>query len=162
MTIFSQRLKQKLTAFIAAPIIMAAALGAGIAATCTPALATTAVGTQTIGSGLPLPLAAGSSSKIKLHISTPAVADNRDGRLEVFARGTDGAVWHDYQTAPGSGPWSGWSSLGGVVTSDPAVALNHDGRLEVFAVGTDSAVWHDYQTIPASGPWSGWSSLGQP
>jgi hypothetical protein len=32
--------------------------------------------------------------------------------LEIFARGGDGAVWHNWQTAPNNG-WSGWYSLGG-------------------------------------------------
>jgi hypothetical protein len=62
--------------------------------------------------------------------------------------------------APHAGPWSGWSSLGGTITSDPAVAVNSDGRLEVFARGTDDALWHIWQTAPHAGPWSGWSSLG--
>ena len=30
----------------------------------------------------------------------------------IFARGSDGAVWHMWQTAPSNG-WSGWYSLGG-------------------------------------------------
>ena len=40
------------------------------------------------------------------------VAKNADGRLEIFARGGDGALWHKWQTAPNNG-WSGWYSLGG-------------------------------------------------
>jgi acylphosphatase len=85
---------------------------------------------------------------------------NSDGRLEVFARGTDGALWHVWQEAPHAGPWSGWASLGGVITSDPVAIDNSDGRLEVFARGTDSAVWHIWQQAPHAGPWSGWASLG--
>jgi hypothetical protein len=42
------------------------------------------------------------------------VGSNADGRLEVFARGADGAVWNNWQTAPNNG-WSGWNSLGGWV-----------------------------------------------
>ena len=34
------------------------------------------------------------------------------GRLEVFARGADRALWHMWQTAPNNG-WSSWASLGG-------------------------------------------------
>ena len=41
-------------------------------------------------------------------------ASNADGRLEVFVRGTDDALWHMWQTAPNNG-WSGWASLGGVI-----------------------------------------------
>ena len=44
---------------------------------------------------------------------------NSDGRLEVFVRGTDDALWHIWQTVPHGGPWSAWASLGGNITSDP-------------------------------------------
>ena len=76
----------------------------------------------------------------------------------MFVRGTDNALWHKWQTAPNSG-WSGWSSLGGVITTDPALGRNRSGRLEVFARGTDNALWHKWQTAPNSG-WSGWASRG--
>lgn len=79
------------------------------------------------------------------------------GRLEVFARGANRAVWHIWQTAPNNG-WSGWASLGGWVDAIKS-ARNADGRLEVFARGADAAVWHIWQTAPNNG-WSGWASLG--
>jgi len=85
------------------------------------------------------------------------VGRNLDGRLEVFARGGDGAVWHNWQTAPNNG-WSGWDSLGGWIDM-LTVAQNSDGRLELFARGGDGAVWHNWQTTP-NGGWSGWDSLG--
>ena len=91
--------------------------------------------------------------------SDPAVVCNSDGRLEAFARGTDGALWHIWQTAPHAGPWSGWASLGGIITTNPAAVVNSDGRIEVFARGTDNALWHIWQTAPHSGPWSGWVFL---
>jgi acylphosphatase len=90
--------------------------------------------------------------------SRVAVGRNADGRLEVFARGTDNALWHIWQTAPNNG-WSGWTSLGGLITSNPTVISNADGRLEVFARGTDNAVWHRWQTT-AGGGWASWASLG--
>jgi len=86
------------------------------------------------------------------------VGANADGHLEVFGNGTDHALYHNWQTSPGGG-WSGWSSLGGRLTTDAAVALNQDGRLEIFARGTDDALYHDWQTSPGGG-WSGWNSLG--
>ena len=86
-----------------------------------------------------------------------AVNKNQDGRLEIFARGGDGAVWHNWQTAPNSG-WSGWNSLGGWIDM-LTVGQNQDGRLEIFARGGDGAVWHNWQTTP-NGNWSGWNSLG--
>jgi acylphosphatase len=90
--------------------------------------------------------------------SPPVAARNGDGRLEIFARGTDNAIWHRWQVSPG-GNFSGWASLGGVLTSDPIVGVNADRRLEVFALGTDNAMWHIWQTAPNNG-WSGWESLG--
>ncbi|WP_181150204.1 hypothetical protein [Photorhabdus hindustanensis] len=99
-------------------------------------------------------------SNIVLVTNKPAVSRNLDGRLEVFVRGADKALWHIWQTAPNSG-WSGWQSLGHTITSNPAVYINADGRLEVFARSTDNALWHIWQKV-ASGSWSSWASLGTP
>jgi len=88
----------------------------------------------------------------------PAAGSNADGRIEVFARGTDNALWHIWQTSAG-GSFGGWSSLGGVLTSTPAVARNADGRLEVFVRGSDGGLYHMWQTVP-NGGWSRWAGLG--
>lgn len=90
-----------------------------------------------------------------------AAGKNTDGRLEVFARGQDNALWHTYQTSAGGAQWSQWSSLGGSLTSDPVVAPNSDGTLDVFALSTDTAIWHIRQTSAAnSTSYSAWASLG--
>lgn len=88
----------------------------------------------------------------------PAAGANADGRIEVFARGTDNALWHVWQTAA-NGSFSGWASLGGVITSVPAVVNNADGRLEVFVRGSNGGLYHIWQTSP-NGGWSGWAGLG--
>jgi len=68
---------------------------------------------------------------------TPAVAQNFDGRLELFAPSAGPPapeLVHIWQTSPNSG-WSGWSSLGappGQFISGIAVGRNADGRLEAF------------------------------
>ena len=51
--------------------------------------------------------------------SDPTVTRNWDGRLDVFVRSTDNAIWHRAQATP-NGAWSGWSSLGGHVNSNIA------------------------------------------
>jgi hypothetical protein len=84
--------------------------------------------------------------------SSPDVCSWAPGRLDVFARGMDNALWHRWY----DGGWSGWESLGGVITSDPASVSWDNGRIDVFARGTDNALWHKWY----DGNWSGWESLG--
>lgn len=90
--------------------------------------------------------------------SRPAIIRNFDGRLEVFALGSDRAIWHIWQTAPNGG-WSGWESLGGRCRSDPTVEINDNGRLEIFVVGEDNGLHHQWQRVP-NGLWSGWHGMG--
>src|SRR5258708_3654264 len=93
-------------------------------------------------------------------------ARNLDGRLELFARGTDNALIHSRQAAAGSCFGAGWESLGGDFANRASALLNRlevlpaaDGRLEVFVVGNDGALMHIFQTAPNNG-WSKWESLG--
>src|SRR2546421_245315 len=94
----------------------------------------------------------------------PSIAQNADGRLEAFTIGTDGALWHIWQTTP-NGTWSKWASMGlpkaVSITSPPTVEKNKDGRLEVLVSGHDGALWHIWQTVPGNG-WGNWDSLGTP
>ena len=97
-----------------------------------------------------------------IFVQNVAAGRNADGRLSVFAQGSDGAIWSISQTAPNNG-WGSWASLG-KPSSDtvgiPAVGANADGRLEVFASGT-SAAWHTWQSSPGGG-FGSWASLGLP
>ena len=99
-----------------------------------------------------------------------AAASNHDGHLEVFAVGTDGAVWHTWQTSP-NGPWfPGWASFGqpeGVSFASPIqgvihVEQNQDGRLEVFVTGDDGNMWHIWQVVRDANWIDHWTSLGRP
>ncbi len=87
-------------------------------------------------------------------ITTPScVTSWGPNRLDVFARGTDSALWTKWWDGSS---WKGWSSLGGIIVSEPTVVSWESGRLDVFAVGTDSACWH----IWYDGSWHSWESLG--
>ncbi|AZM48081.1 hypothetical protein DMB38_21885 [Streptomyces sp. WAC 06738] len=92
--------------------------------------------------------------------SDPVVAQNADGRLEIFCLGPDQAIWHIWQINPSDG-WSSWESLGGNLTSAPAVARNSDGRLDVYARGTEGTIMVRWQGVAGSG-WNpaGWQSMG--
>ncbi len=90
---------------------------------------------------------------------------NQDGRQELFAVASDGALWQIWQTTPNGG-WSDWKQTGkppaGIRPADRiAVTSNADGRQELFAMGGDDALWHMWQVAPNVG-WTAWASLGQP
>jgi hypothetical protein len=92
----------------------------------------------------------------------PTLVSNGDGRLELFTRGGDGAVWHRWQQRPPG--WSAWSSLGHplehpMIDGGPMVERNKDWRLELF-VAIDGVVWTRSQR--PEGGWSEWASLGAP
>jgi hypothetical protein len=73
--------------------------------------------------------------------TSPAVARNNDGRLQVFVVGTNNQLYYKTQSAPNSDTWStAWTSLGGGLrdNSDPAVVPNADSRLDAFVVGPTS------------------------
>lgn len=81
-----------------------------------------------------------------------AAASWASGRLDVFARGTDDALYHRWY----AGGWSAWERLGGGLTSDPAAVSWGPNRLDVFARGTDNALWHRWY----DGRWFDWERLG--
>jgi hypothetical protein len=76
-------------------------------------------------------------------------------RLDVFVRGSNGALYHKYY----QNGWSGWENLGGQLASGtgPAVASWNGGRLDVFVEGNNGALYHKWYS---GGAWSGWENLG--
>jgi hypothetical protein len=97
-------------------------------------------------------------------VGEPKLAQNQDGRLEVFAL-AGGSVFHRWQPEPGAGPWAAWRSLGHEAAgfSELAVGRHADGRLVVAALARMPAghqeVWRLEQTEANNG-WSDWRSLG--
>ncbi len=91
--------------------------------------------------------------------SNPVAVVNSDGRVQVFVRGTDRALYTRRQISVGSNSWDGWTSLAGDLGSAPAVARNDNGRLQVFVRWSDGSLRTRQQTT-AGGNWGGWLSLG--
>jgi len=93
--------------------------------------------------------------EIAFDAPTPAwigVSSWGPGRLDVFVRGIDRAVWHrGYE-----GGWSDWESLGGTVLAGPAAVSPAPGRIHVFARGPAGDLTH----LEYNGSWQPWQSLG--
>ena len=66
--------------------------------------------------------------------SGPTVSSWSEGRLDVFAKGTDNALHHKWF----DGKWSNWENLGGELTSDPAAVSWSNKRIDVFANSLES------------------------
>ena len=96
-------------------------------------------------------------------VDHPVLAANADGRLDLFITGSDGNVWHAWQTVASNG-WSDWYPVRpppGASAAAPDAAPSGDRRLELFVVGGDGNLWHQWQTTASNG-WSEWISYGQP
>jgi peptidoglycan/xylan/chitin deacetylase (PgdA/CDA1 family) len=87
--------------------------------------------------------------------SAPAIAGATDGRVDVFARGGDGALWT--RTMGSNGVLTQWKSLGGQLATAPDAVSSGIGSIDVYATLTDHHVWH---TSLLNGTWSAWQSIG--
>jgi hypothetical protein len=87
------------------------------------------------------------------HIAT---ANNEDGRLEVFAVGGNGALYHIWKQP--NGTWSGWQNLGRNDAREVAVVPDASGALQAFVRTTAGAVFRTAQ----SGPNGGWAGAWAP
>jgi hypothetical protein len=86
--------------------------------------------------------------------SPPSAVAWGPNRLDIFALGTDQALWHRWWDGS---RWGGWESLGGVLSSPPSAVAWGPNRLDIFALGTDEASWHRWWD---GSRWGGWESLG--
>jgi hypothetical protein len=75
--------------------------------------------------------------------SGPGVCSWASGRLDVFVRGTDGALYHKWY----DGNWSDYEQLGAnPIAGDPAAVSWGNGRIDAFVRGTDDTLylkWYD-------------------
>ena len=86
--------------------------------------------------------------------SAPAAVSWGPNRIDTFARGGNGHMWHKWWDGSA---WSGWEDLGGDLTSHVAVASWQVNRLDCFVRGPGDHMWHKWWDGSA---WSGWEDLG--
>ena len=78
-----------------------------------------------------------------------AAAAPTAGSLAVAVRGADNRLYLNRRAA---GRWSGWASMGGVLSARPGVAAT-GGRLDVFARGSDGELYTKSQVGGREGDW---------
>lgn len=86
--------------------------------------------------------------------SGPAAAYTSDGRVHLFVRGTNGALYYASRLLTGS--WSTFRSLGGQLFSVPSVAIRPGGGLAVVVRGPVNKIFGIF-SMPEV--WSGWTEL---
>ncbi|MGZ4905037.1 MAG: hypothetical protein ACXV5F_08430 [Halobacteriota archaeon] len=99
--------------------------------------------------------------------SAPAVSSWGKNRLDVFVKGRDGNLWHEWYD---NGKVQDWESLGGgyitdpatgrtaYVDSNPAAVTSGWQRIDVFVKGSDGQVWQKSY----GGRWDSWRPVGAP
>lgn len=79
-------------------------------------------------------------------------------RIDVFARGTDNALW---QKSYVNGEWTGWTSHGGTLSSSPTAVSGSPGQIEVFAALAPTNSVGQLSWTAAAGWSSSWYDLGR-
>jgi len=92
-------------------------------------------------------------------VGDPAVGRDVAGRITVFVRGIDNALWYNVKVTYNGG-WGGWRQLGGEIASSPVVAPNADGRLSVFVRGAAKDALLSITQVAANGEFGAWTNLG--
>lgn len=80
-----------------------------------------------------------------------------DGHMEVFARGEDKAVWHNFWNLT-SQSWSGWQSLGGSTATAVGPIVWGDGHAELLITADDGTPYLNFSGN-FEGGWYGWLKL---
>lgn len=82
-------------------------------------------------------------------VGGPAAVASPSGRLDVFVRGIDDALYHRWSS--GSGLWSAWERLGGRFSSSPTAVT-------APVTGHDVVVRGDTGRLYATSSTTGWAS----
>src|SRR5262249_4208169 len=93
------------------------------------------------------------------------VANEQDGRVDLFILGTNNAVYYAKQLS--DVVWTSWTNLGGNILSfvvgQHRIIAPHSTmttNLEVFAINTQHQYSHKWQTQANTTNWSDWNNTG--
>ena len=96
----------------------------------------------------------------------PTVVLNNTNGLEIFARNSNGDIWHDAQNAPNS-TWSDWLDMGGTSTGvqivgNPTAVKDASGALHLFVRASDNYIYRlEMQRVNGQLQWNPpWQPIG--
>lgn len=93
----------------------------------------------------------------------PASTSDANNITHVFAKGSDGQLWHKYYDENTSPGWHAWEALpGGGIASAPSACSSAQGRMDVFASNGSGALLHWYYVDSDKPGWHGPENMGQP
>ncbi|KAK3898651.1 hypothetical protein C8A05DRAFT_18796, partial [Staphylotrichum tortipilum] len=73
--------------------------------------------------------------------SHPVAVSDQPNRVDVYALGSNDAVWH---RGFDGNQWNSWESLGGTSHVQPAVAASGPGLIDVFITDFNGALSHNW------------------
>lgn len=86
-----------------------------------------------------------------------------EGHVDLFATGTDGAVWSTFFDNNGGG-WQPWFVVHTETRMRPGASVTAlqsvEGHVDLFAAGNDGTLWSTY--FESEGGWRNWTPLNQP
>ena len=86
-------------------------------------------------------------------VGTPAPVAWTSDRLDIFVKGTDAALYHQWWNGHAWGPsLTNYEYHGGIIEGNPAAVAWTSDRLDVFVKGTDRALYHQWWDGHAWGP----------
>ncbi|MEV0487895.1 hypothetical protein AB0I69_45775 [Streptomyces sp. NPDC050508] len=92
-------------------------------------------------------------------VDVPSAALNADGRIQVFFRGTDDALWYFRNQGTLYEMYTGTTSLGGAVFATPSPVLDGSGRIVVAVKGAGDTLYTiQQQSWNSADTWEAFSS----
>jgi hypothetical protein len=86
-------------------------------------------------------------------VGTPAAVSWGTNRVDVFVRGTDNRLYHNFADSWRDWAPNGYEALGGSIYANPAVTSWGAGRLDIFGTASDGAINHLAWTGSLWTPW---------
>jgi hypothetical protein len=91
-------------------------------------------------------------------VADPYLGYSSNGLFFVAARGSDGAIWWNFQI-PGVGGWTSWLSSGGNCQGQPSMVQTRTGGSQAFCRGAGGALETVFLPTPELSSFSPWTAI---